>query len=1735
MCLKYFFNYLYKQIHAYNLFATEADIGNDNDNNQLEQSTTILQHQKYSTWLYVLLVLTSLYIIFYIALLQPHPQKIAVLHLTPNAVEQLRLKHSSTLTCPCTKANIPYKTFVTTVITLHPICSSIFVTDQWIRAFYINNTKQYHYLSFQRTAYAQFKLLANLCTFCNNIKEQHQIDLRNRELVSVELLSEKQLHTQIKSIVEYSKHSTATRIISYIDYLRTTTRTNRFMLMSETNAHVDSSHTTDSPEQKYVFTALWNLLLEIAPTGDSTCYGMNKHPLFESILTALTGHAIHWNVTNYILPVQEQNNTVYDYLRQIFINEWLTNANYSIYFETCAPAYCTYSATQQTKFFGALTLIISLYGGLILIYRLLTPSIIEIVMKVKNRSTNNHNNRIHLRTCPRYFVDWLKQINLFATNADRTEENIAQEKIITRVHLILFSSAFIIIILSTSLKSQTVTKIISDPAWDDYSYHQLSCMNKLKCPCSSITTSYDKFITLSVILHRICSSDFVTERWRSILNSLLVSTNENKDWLNPAKSQFQFLSDLCILANKTVNNAIEGFLMNDLISLNVIVKDDFNKQFNAILIEFFRSITVEFAELIKTVRLVIQVDQPFNSQSAPIQDKSLLNLIGNEVISEEDNQLLLKVDFGLNAFPSTNTSSRKCICATNKYCRRSLVLQQNEQQVLSGIPAYDYALLNNVEGCFSIDSLFLSTVECLHLHFNCSTILRKLLKSFHTGLIIENPWNDARPLVYDEKSSKFPPNSSIEVIVENVMIEKWNSSISYASYYKSCAPKFCTCSIEIRATLIQILTTIVSMISGITLASQLLTPYLVKFVLSLKVFIFTRQSTAHLQVTQVPVKFFDKVINIMKTFFKHLNNVLINLNIFHKRDFGTDTDRTTAKSIGQWATRIYFILLVSALIGVALYTITEPDTLTKAFNEPTFDSYNHLKHKYDDKLRCSCLSISSTYKQYVTIVPIFHQICKSQFISEKWRDDLTRDIFSNLSIYDIKDYRRFLSAHLQFLQGLCELSIESVKTSIDQFLSSFLVTTELLSESEFQSRIHSNIYQMKSKPKNKIAQILHLIRYINHGNGIISTYGTNFQYVGTREESADFFIKIISVIYDNECSCAMHHNCTTQAKFLQTNSTEATLIVGLKMGCTPSESLLSSTLECFFNSSCIKLIQKYASNQMSNDSFAPLSTTNMKRFSTNATVNELINELFVEDLNTTTDYLSYFQHCKIEFCSYTYIQKLNSFYTLTLLIGFQGGLTIVLRWLTPKLVKIILQVYRYRKKQRIIVQSNTTIQIASNELNNRNILCKSTSNSMIARTIQSTAQFSCKILLKWMLAVVIVILTLTIFSILFARYQFTKETTTKPTNMTNSTINNNCSIIFQSRSICNWIISPSDTHIHVADMNDDLHNDIIISSSQSNEISILFGFSNATIENKKISLNTTIRFLLIGDFNNDKCLDFVINSGNNFIDAYLGNGNYEYSSPISTILTDFHIEIVKLDMGDFNHDNILDLACLNSFDTVIIMMGSGNGSFPTQNEIHIPDLGSKIFASSFAITDVNNDSHLDIITTGIFMNQIRVFVLFGNGQGLFNVKMFPTQYSFLPIHSVIVNDFDNDALSDFIIFYECRPMIKLISNIDYQQLDLTVEYIIDTGLIMAHPIRIVDFDGDGYQDIIGQNPITNGTVALFGNGYKFFKNMTIFTGENPIESHPFAVNDLNSDNYKDIIMYNPSNQTIDIILSTNKC
>ncbi|CAF1281019.1 unnamed protein product [Adineta steineri] len=407
-----------------------------------------------------------------------------------------------------------------------------------------------------------------------------------------------------------------------------------------------------------------------------------------------------------------------------------------------------------------------------------------------------------------------------------------------------------------------------------------------------------------------------------------------------------------------------------------------------------------------------------------------------------------------------------------------------------------------------------------------------------------------------------------------------------------------------------------------------------------------------------------------------------------------------AKRLGQWATRLYIGLLIIGLSIPGLYAIIQSQTLTKTYKDPSFKLYEKLQRDQENALECPCSSIATTYNEFVKIDARFHEVCSSPFASNEWYINLTAGLVSNLSIYDQRDYRRFLSAHLQFLQGLCNISIESVSNTIDQFLSSLLITTQLLSKKDFNARVNSQIELSRSNAPTALGHFLFLIRNINHGNAIISKYGTNFQYIIDYELPYSTHLFTKAIIYDDECSCGLSPLCTTQASFIESNSSKKVPIQGLKMGCTPSESFRASTLECFYNQSCLDLIQQYTNYKARID---PIIPSNKSRFSINTTMAELIDHLFIEEWNTTINYTTYFEKCLPLSCSYTYIQRFNLLYLITLLLSFQGGLAILLKWICPKLVYVLVKIYNYRKRQTNIIQPSCSHRISTIDITTTNV------------------------------------------------------------------------------------------------------------------------------------------------------------------------------------------------------------------------------------------------------------------------------------------------------------------------------------------------------------------------------------------------------------------------------------------------
>ncbi|UJR13165.1 hypothetical protein I4U23_000188 [Adineta vaga] len=1337
MIIKDLFDWFGEQINNYNLFITDTDEGND---------VSTIRRQRYATRLTLFCSLVIIfYILSFIAFVSPQTRFITISNITPSVFNQLRNEHGETLSCPCSTTTITYRNFVFNSISFHPVCSSIFISEEWIDTLYFSNASAFLVMDFRTTAYSQFKLLAALCKFCQETIFQIEIDLDNNTLITAKLLSENEVRSQVIGNIELIQSSKPIQVLLSLYFLQIISQSNSFISSLNINAAINiyidkqdyiigGGFTTyrNKKSSEFASTILTcESTNSVIPVGfyqisyeDSSDYHLwwpeylpyfEPEPsamvdgffggctVFDSLLMSTLDclykieclerlryyfpklKSMNSSWMNILLISKQQNRSLYNHLNNLLIEQWTTNINYTTYFQTCAPIICTYSKTDRMNLTYTITLLLSLYGGLIFILRLLTHLLIDILFKFKLHQINTQLNNEQNLSIIRRTIQWIIQLNLFQSIRQQTPTNIKEQRLSTRIYLILLSSSYLIIILLTTLNTQTITIIESNPSLIEYKSYEKLYSNSLQCPCSNITISYSIFNSFHPILHEICSSNFITDSWIMMMrllqgDSLMTGFDFDFNWRGINAQQMQLLSMSCQRANKTIEDAIHRFNQRSFTTSKVLTQSNFNAVMNTTVDQFIRSLIIDFNLLFNTSHLFTQVDQPFTKPNQ------------NNLILKSTTQMTIK----MNRLIMNTEIFSECICSTNPDCRLPFSFIDLQVKKSNRTSNSTYNLRSGMEqGCFVIDSLLHSTLECFYSN-DCLSILyhymNRTFYTYNTGVT----WFTVPPLIYESSTiSRFPPTTSMNIIIKQMMVEQWNSFYSFDHYYTACSPNYCTYSQTTRAGAIGIILTLISTIGGLTVALRLITPQIIKLTSNLF------QPKINKQINRIRPRLCVRIKILLTNIVERIYRELIDLNMFPQENFGRNINRIRMKQLGQLSTRLYIILLISGLSILLLYSIIQPRILIKTFNKPTLNSYNHLILDHNNSLQCPCSMISSMYKQYVTIEPRFHPICSSRFATNKWRLKITSNLAADVSIYHHRDYRRFLSAHLQFLIGICELSIQSVNDSIDQFLSSLFITPQLQSLKDFQKHIDSLVIQRQSIAPIAVANLINLLRNINHGNAILSTYETNFKYYIPKWYNSTFFfgypalsslVLTEPVIYDDECSCAFTSNCTTQAVFINQDLSKNISIKGLKMGCTPSESFLASTLECFYDSSCLQIIQEQVNYIKTN--YSPIMyVANSSRFAPNMTLVNLVNELFIENWITTIDYSAYFYNCSPEFCSYTYRQQVNSLYTTTLLIALYGGLSVVLQWICPNIIYFFVNTFWYRKKRFNTVGSIRTIEI----------------------------------------------------------------------------------------------------------------------------------------------------------------------------------------------------------------------------------------------------------------------------------------------------------------------------------------------------------------------------------------------------------------------------------------------------------
>jgi hypothetical protein len=141
------------------------------------------------------------------------------------------------------------------------------------------------------------------------------------------------------------------------------------------------------------------------------------------------------------------------------------------------------------------------------------------------------------------------------------------------------------------------------------------------------------------------------------------------------------------------------------------------------------------------------------------------------------------------------------------------------------------------------------------------------------------------------------------------------------------------------------------------------------------------------------------------------------------------------------------------------------------------------------------------------------------------------------------------------------------------------------------------------------------------------------------------------------------------------------------------DSVLTSTLECWYDQACLTLIRSaYILNGVTDlIDVLPLDANVVSRFPINTTVSTLVNELLLENWTTTISYENFYKSCAPTSCSYTIEERFDLIYGIVTALSVYSGLIRSLRLISPLafgLVLIIIQKYRTRK--RVTAQLTTT-------------------------------------------------------------------------------------------------------------------------------------------------------------------------------------------------------------------------------------------------------------------------------------------------------------------------------------------------------------------------------------------------------------------------------------------------------------
>ena len=401
--------------------------------------------------------------------------------------------------------------------------------------------------------------------------------------------------------------------------------------------------------------------------------------------------------------------------------------------------------------------------------------------------------------------------------------------------------------------------------------------------------------------------------------------------------------------------------------------------------------------------------------------------------------------------------------------------------------------------------------------------------------------------------------------------------------------------------------------------------------------------------------------------------------MIHLNLFATATHDIEKLHRQRIITRAFLTCLLLALAILSFYQLIALQTKTITVPRPSQVEYERLYENYRATLRCACSQPFLSYSTFIQITPHLHQLCSSEIISPDWYRHLA--LFNVTGDFSNIFWPTFGSSYFQLLASFCSL----VQTTIDdtyRVFSSNIYTSDLVMPHDLilaHAQEFSDLYIKSTEVETN--RSFSFIRGTTYLNQFLTGTKTNFNIIIAATGEVRMTEGNLGELnpsnpgaYSGPCSCFTEGSRCGFYPFLATTVDELIFITSLIIKCFPIDSVLSSTLECWYNSECMTLVRdSYILIGVPDVINIGLLDTNIQsRFSINTTIEVMMQELFLENWTVTFSYDQYYKNCAPVSCTHTVEQRFDLFFVIVTVLAVYGGLSQGLRLVIPLLVRLLL-------------------------------------------------------------------------------------------------------------------------------------------------------------------------------------------------------------------------------------------------------------------------------------------------------------------------------------------------------------------------------------------------------------------------------------------------------------------------------